>query len=417
MNKIAIIGGGAAGMMAAIAAAESGAKVTLIEKNERLGKKLYITGKGRCNLTNDCEVTELFDNITKNPKFLYSAIYGYDNYQVQEFFKDNNVPLKVERGLRVFPESDKANDIITALERKMKQLGVEVMLNTMVKDLSIIAEENKSVNSKVKLILSGKKELIADKVIIATGGASYESTGSTGDGYRFAKTLGHNIKDTIPSLVPFNCSDEWIKELQGLALKNVSLKAYAKGKEIFDEFGEMLFTHFGISGPLVLSCSSKLCERIKAGEKIEVYIDLKPALNEAKLDERILRDFEQSKNKNFENAIGDLFPKRLCPVMINLSGIDPYKKVHEILREERQKFVELIKKLPVNVTSLRGMNEAIITRGGIDVKQVDPSTMESKLVPNVYFAGEVLDVDAVTGGFNLQIAWSTGHLAGQSAAE
>lgn len=412
MKRVIVIGGGAAGMMAAIAAATQGALVTLIEKNERLGKKLYITGKGRCNLTNDCEVSELFNNIIKNPKFLYSAIYSYDNYQVQEFFKENKVPLKVERGLRVFPESDKANDIITALERALKRLGVEILLNTNVKkidfnSLRIFTDKKAEIKAEIK----------ADAIIIATGGASYESTGSTGDGYRFAKEIGHDIKEIIPSLVPFNCSDEWIKDLQGLALKNVGLLATLDGKILVDDFGEMLFTHFGVSGPLVLSASSKLCEKIKQGQKVKFTIDLKPALSTDKLDERILRDFDENKNKNFENAIGNLFPKRLCPVMIRLSGIDPYKKVNAITKEERMRFVNLIKALPINVTSLRGLNEAIITRGGVDVKSIDPSTMESKLSKGIYFAGEVIDVDALTGGFNLQIAWSTGHLAGMSAAE
>lgn len=408
MKRVIVIGGGAAGMMAAIAAATQGALVTLIEKNERLGKKLYITGKGRCNLTNDCEVSELFNNIIKNPKFLYSAIYSYDNYQVQEFFKENKVPLKVERGLRVFPESDKANDIITALERALKRLGVEILLNTNVKKIDF---------NSLRIFTDKKAEIKADAIIIATGGASYESTGSTGDGYRFAKEIGHDIKEIIPSLVPFNCSDEWIKDLQGLALKNVGLLATLDGKILVDDFGEMLFTHFGVSGPLVLSASSKLCEKIKQGQKVKFTIDLKPALSTDKLDERILRDFDENKNKNFENAIGNLFPKRLCPVMIRLSGIDPYKKVNAITKEERMRFVNLIKALPINVTSLRGLNEAIITRGGVDVKSIDPSTMESKLSKGIYFAGEVIDVDALTGGFNLQIAWSTGHLAGMSAAE
>lgn len=408
MKRVIVIGGGAAGMMAAIAAATQGALVTLVEKNERLGKKLYITGKGRCNLTNDCEVSELFNNIIKNPKFLYSAIYSYDNYQVQEFFKENKVPLKVERGLRVFPESDKANDIITALERALKRLGVEILLNTNVKKIDF---------NSLRIFTDKKAEIKADAIIIATGGASYESTGSTGDGYRFAKEIGHDIKEIIPSLVPFNCSDEWIKDLQGLALKNVGLLATLDGKILVDDFGEMLFTHFGVSGPLVLSASSKLCEKIKQGQKVKFTIDLKPALSTDKLDERILRDFDENKNKNFENAIGNLFPKRLCPVMIRLSGIDPYKKVNAITKEERMRFVNLIKALPINVTSLRGLNEAIITRGGVDVKSIDPSTMESKLSKGIYFAGEVIDVDALTGGFNLQIAWSTGHLAGMSAAE
>lgn len=408
MKRVVIIGGGAAGMMAAISASSVGACVVLIEKNERLGKKLYITGKGRCNLTNDCEVSELFNNVTQNSKFLYSAIYGYDNEMVKAFFENAGVPLKVERGQRVFPVSDKANDIITALEKTMKKQNVKIVLNT-----AAIKIDTK----KRCVFCSNKESYDYDSLVIATGGCSYESTGSTGDGYKFAKSFGHNIKELIPSLVPFNCSDEWIKNLQGLALKNVALYAQKDNKEIYNEFGELLFTHFGISGPLVLTASSHLCSQIKKGEKLRFYIDLKPALDEDTVDKRLLKEFAENKNKNFENAVGGLFPQRLIPVMVNLSGISPFKKVHEITKEERVLFGRLIKRLPINVTSLRGFNEAIITKGGIDVKEIDPSSMRSKIESSIYFAGEVIDVDAHTGGFNLQIAWSTGYLAGLSSAE
>ncbi|MBQ7781405.1 MAG: NAD(P)/FAD-dependent oxidoreductase [Lachnospiraceae bacterium] len=433
MSKVVVIGGGAAGMMAAIAAAECGHQVTLYEKNEKLGKKIFITGKGRCNVTNACDTEDFFASVMSNPKFLYSAVYGFDNHQTYTFFEEAGCPLKIERGDRVFPVSDHSSDVIKALQKKMERLGVAVVLNTEVKALltetmsetsetqEARVEENTadSVKKKKKqcritgLKLDNGKEEKADAVIVATGGISYESTGSTGDGYRFAEETGHNMVETKPSLVPLNCKEAFCKELMGLSLKNVEVTLNYKGKEIFREFGEMLFTHFGVSGPLILSASCKYVQKAYK-EQAELFIDLKPALSEEQLDKRILRDFEDNKNKAFRNALGGLFPTKLIPVMINLSGINPDKKVHEITKEERKAFVTLIKKLPITVTGCRNYNEAIITKGGVAVKDVNPSTMESKRVKGLYFAGEVLDLDAVTGGFNLQIAWSTGHLAGSS---
>ncbi len=395
-------------MMAAIAAAENGHQVTLYEKNEKLGKKIFITGKGRCNVTNACDTEDFFASVMSNPKFLYSAVYGFDNHQTYAFFEAAGCPLKIERGDRVFPVSDHSSDVIKALQKKMEGLGVKVVLNTGVK--AVLTEERYRITG---LKLDNGKEEKADAVIVATGGISYESTGSTGDGYRFAEATGHSIVETKPSLVPLNCKEAFCKELMGLSLKNVEVTLSYKGKEIFREFGEMLFTHFGVSGPLILSASCKYVQKAYK-ESATLFIDLKPALSEEQLDKRILRDFEENKNKAFRNALGGLFPTKLIPVMINVSGINPDKKVHEITKEERKAFVALIKKLPLTVTGCRDYKEAIITKGGVSVKDVNPSTMESKRVKGLYFAGEVLDLDAVTGGFNLQIAWSTGHLAGSS---
>ena len=398
-------------MMAATAAAECGHQVTLYEKNEKLGKKIFITGKGRCNVTNACDTEDFFSSVMSNPKFLYSAVYGFDNHQTYAFFEEAGCPLKIERGDRVFPVSDHSSDVIKAMQKKMERLGVTVVLNTEVKALMT---ENMSAKRRIIGIKFGNgKEEKADAVIVATGGISYESTGSTGDGYRFAEETGHGMVETKPSLVPLNCKEDFCKELMGLSLKNVEVTLNYKGKEIFREFGEMLFTHFGVSGPLILSASCKYVQKAYK-EQATLFIDLKPALSEEQLDKRILRDFEENKNKAFRNALGGLFPAKLIPVMINLSGINPDKKVHEITKEERKAFVTLIKKLPITVTGCRSYNEAIITKGGVSIKDINPSTMESKLVNGLYFAGEVLDLDAVTGGFNLQIAWSTGHLAGSS---
>lgn len=411
MSKVIVIGGGAAGMMAAIAAAEKGHSVVLYEKNEKLGKKLFITGKGRCNVTNACETEELFGNVVSNPKFLYSAFYGFTNIQVMELLEKAGCPLKIERGERVFPVSDHSSDVIRALQNQMRSLGVEVSLNTGVKEILLKDGETGKRASGVRL-LNGRVEQ-ADAVIVATGGISYESTGSTGDGYRFAESTGHGLSDCKPALVPLETAENYCKELMGLSLKNVALKLIVKKKEIYSGFGEMLFTHFGVSGPLVLTASSFYVQKAY-GQKAELSIDLKPALTEEQLDKRLLRDFEENKNKAFKNALGGLFPARLIPVMITLSGIHPDKKVNEITKEERKAFLSLIKGLPLTVTGCRGFAEAIITQGGVKVKDVNPSTMESKRVAQLYFAGEVLDLDALTGGFNLQIAWSTGYLAGSS---
>lgn len=419
MSKVIIIGGGAAGMMAAWAAAGKGHQVILLEKNEKLGKKIYITGKGRCNVTNAADMETLFDNVVSNPKFLYSAFYGFDNRQVMEFMENHGCPLKVERGERVFPVSDHASDIIAACKRALDKTGVEVWLHTEVKSLlteSLIDEENPELSQKKKqtekilgVELSGGKKLTADAVVIATGGLSYPTTGSTGDGMNWAKQHGHKIKECSPALVPFNIRENWVKQLQGLALKNVQVTLSNGKKKLYDGFGEMLFTHFGVSGPLILSASS-----FYKGGECTLSIDLKPALSMEQLDKRLLRDFDENKNKSFKNALSDLFPSRLIPVMIEQSSIDPEQKVHEITREQRQNFVQKIKALPMTVTGIRDYNEAIITRGGVSTKDVNPSTMESKKVSGLYFAGETLDLDALTGGFNLQIAWSTGWLAGSS---
>lgn len=411
MSRIAVIGGGAAGMMAAIAAAEEKHQVILFEKNEKLGKKVFITGKGRCNLTNACDMENLFANVVTNAKFLYSAFYGFDNQETIRFFEEAGCRVKIERGERVFPISDHSSDVIAALHGRLKKLGVDIRLNTRIK--TILAEDGKIAGVA---LMDGKREA-ADAVILAAGGLSYPLTGSTGDGYLMAGELGHSRKETAPSLVPLVTAEEWCKELQGLSLKNVRIELRQDGKKAFYEsFGEMLFTHFGVSGPLILSASSYYVGR-KRKENITLHLDLKPALTEEQLDKRMLRDFEENKNKQFKNSLNELFPAKLIPVMIKLSGIDAEKKIHDITKEERSSFVKLIKNMVMTIAGTRGYQEAIITRGGIPVKEVNPSTMESKLVRGLYLAGEMLDLDALTGGFNLQIAWSTGHLAGKSAAE
>ena len=420
MHNCVVLGGGAAGMMAAIAAAEAGAKVTLIEKNEKLGKKVYITGKGRCNVTNDCDADTFFANVVSNRKFLYSAFYSFDNNMLMELVKNNGCPLKTERGGRVFPVSDHSSDVLKALNKAIKDAGVEVLLNHEAKD--VVVEEAEGSKRVKGLLLKNGKTLPCDSLIMATGGLSYPSTGSTGDGHRILKKLGHSITEMHPGLVPFNVEESVCGELQGLALKNVSLKMYnsseeqgKKKKPVYDAFGEMLFTHFGISGPLVLSCS-EFYDASK-GTKKDILIDLKPALDTDTLDKRILRDFDENKNKSFKNSISGLLPSRMIPLIISMCGIDPDKAVNEISREERTGLVHLLKNFPLTVTGTRDYNEAIITRGGVSVKEVDPSTMESKLIDGLYICGEMLDLDAMTGGFNLQIAWSTGHLAGSSVME
>lgn len=407
MSNVIVVGGGAAGMMAAYGASMCGHKVTLIEKNEKLGKKIYITGKGRCNLTNSSDMEVLFNNVKSNPKFLYSAFYSFDNNQVIDFFEGNGMPTKTERGNRVFPVSDRSSDVISTLQRVLKNAGVKILLNTAVKNL--IVEDN-----VVKGVVTDRNDtMIGDSVIVATGGLSYPSTGSTGDGYKFAKQYNHAVTECTPALVPFEIREDWVKDLQGLALKNVRVKIFEGKKVLFEEFGEMLFTHFGVSGPIILSATGSM--KYKDIEKHpNLEIDLKPALDEEQLDKRILRDFEENKNKQFKNSINHLLPQRLIPVIIELSEIDPDKKVNEISKEERKRLVYLLKHLPMVIEGVRGWNEAIITKGGIKVKEINPSTMESKLVNNLYFCGEVLDLDALTGGYNLQIAWSTGYLAGIS---
>ena len=412
MSHVIVVGGGAAGMFAAIAAAKNGHQVTLYEKNEKLGKKIFITGKGRCNIANAADMEELFDAVVTNSKFLYSSFYGYTNQNVIDFFENAGVPVKIERGNRVFPISDHSSDVIRALEREMKKVGVKVCLNTEVK--SVEAEKGKF----DKVVLKDTTTQTADACIVATGGLSYRSTGSTGDGFRFAENVGHKVTQCFPSLVPMETKEPWICELQGLSLRNVEAKILDGKKELYKDFGEMLFTHFGVSGPLIISASSYVGKKFmdKNGQKKELTleIDLKPALTEEQLDQRVLRDFEENHNRQFKNAITKLFPTKLIPVMLELGGIDPEKKVNSIEKEERKQFVHLIKHFRMTLTGLRDYPEAIITKGGVNVKEIDPGTMESKLVKGLYFAGEVLDLDALTGGFNLQIAWSTGYAAGNA---
>lgn len=408
MSKVVVIGGGAAGMMAAITAARKGLHVILIEKNEKLGKKLFITGKGRCNITNAGDSEDLFNSIVTNKKFMYSSLNGFSNYDVLGFFDELGLQIKIERGNRVFPESDHSSDVIAALNKELRRQKVDVRLNTAVKD--IIIKDN--IACGVVTVFGNVEEKIdADYVIVATGGNSYQSTGSTGDGYKFARKSGHDVTSILPALVPFTVKEEWEADLQGLSLKNISITVYDGQKELYSDFGEMLFTHFGVSGPVILSASSFAAGKLK-DKNLKLVIDLKPALSFEQLDERILRDFDEEKNKSFKNSLDKLLPKKLIPIVVMLSGIDGNKKVNEITRAERQGLVKLLKEFELTLTGLRGFNEAIITQGGVNVKEINPTTMESKLVKHLLFAGEVLDVDAVTGGFNLQIAWSTGYAAG-----
>lgn len=407
MSNIIVIGGGAAGMMAAVTAAQNGHSVTLLEKNEKLGKKLFITGKGRCNFTNAGDNEDLMNSVVTNKKFLYSAFNAFSNYDCMGFFDELGLKFKVERGNRVFPESDHSSDVIGALAARLKKLGVNVMLNTEVVSVNV------SKNVFTGVTLKNGKKLAGDAVIIATGGNSYQSTGSDGAGYRMAKTLGHTVTPILPALVPMTVAEEWEKELQGLSLKNVQIRVLDGKKELYSDFGEMLFTHFGVSGPTILSASSYVASVLK-NKPLTLSVDLKPALDSRQLDERILRDFDELKNKSYKNSLDKLLPKKLIPVVVELSGIKPDKKVNEITKQERSRIAELLKDFRLTLTGLMGFNEAIITQGGVSVKEVNPSTMQSKLISGVYFAGEVLDVDAVTGGFNLQIAWSTAYVAGSS---
>lgn len=426
MSSVIVIGGGPAGMFAAYYGAKAGHKVTLLEKNEKLGKKLYITGKGRCNVTNASDMETIFQNVVSNRKFLYSAFYACTNDMVIDFFKEQGLALKVERGNRVFPVSDHSSDVIAALKKALDKAGVTVLLHTEVKELLLkentlkLGEGNdssdisKGQQSQIAgVLLSDGRKMTADKVVVATGGLSYPSTGSTGDGYVFAEKTGHRMVKPTPSLVPIHTKESWVPELQGLSLKNVSVKIMDGKKCLFEDFGEMLFTHFGVSGPMILSASGSI-RPDKFEKELTMYINLKPALEEEQLDKRILREFEEAMNKQFKNSLNKLYPSKLVPVMIELSGIDPEKKVNEVSKEERRKLLELTRALPISITGLGEFKEAIITKGGVSVKDINPSTMESKRVSNLYFCGEVLDLDALTGGYNLQIAWSTGYLAGVS---
>jgi len=409
MSKVFVVGGGAAGMLAAISAARNGHKVVLLEKNEKLGKKLFITGKGRCNLTNACDQEEFFSQIVTNHKFLFGAFHTFNNFDTMDFFEQLGLRLKTERGNRVFPESDKSSDVISVLKREMERQSVTVRYHCEVEEL--LVKEGRFYG----LRLTGtKEELLGDAAIIATGGLSYPLTGSTGDGFRFAKAMGHTVTELHPSLVPVHVKESFAKELMGLSLKNIEISITSGQKQVYHDFGELLFTHFGVSGPVILSASSYIIPYLKKQEPLFLSIDLKPALSPEQLDARILRDFEEFKNKQFKNSLDHLLPNKLIDVIIRLSLIDSEKKVNSITKEERLRLVHLLKHLTMQITQLSDYNQAVVTKGGINIKEVKPSTMESKLVKNVYFVGEVLDLDALTGGFNLQIAWSTAYLAGLS---
>ncbi|HNX64859.1 MAG TPA: NAD(P)/FAD-dependent oxidoreductase [Oscillospiraceae bacterium] len=401
-----IIGGGAAGMLAAVTAARNGRKVLIAERNDRLGKKLLITGKGRCNVTNNCDITTLMGNIPQNGRFLYSAFSQFSASDTMNFFENIGVPLKTERGNRVFPISDKAADIVNALEKELKKSGVKITTDRIT---SLIIEDG-----ICKGVMSGKNPIYSESVLIATGGKSYPLTGSTGDGYEMAEKAGHTIIPIVPSLVPIETEENYCTEMMGLSLKNVtlSLKDTKTEKVIYSELGEMLFTHLGVSGPLVLSASSHIREMEQGRYKI--FIDLKPALNEEKLDARLLRDFSEAQNKDFSNVLHKLIPSKMIPVMVKLSGIDGTAKVNQITKKQRSDLISVLKAFPLTIKRFRPVEEAIITSGGISVKEISPKTMESKLIKNLYFAGEIIDVDAYTGGFNLQIAFSTGYAAGMN---
>lgn len=429
MSRVAVIGGGAAGMMAAVAAAEGGHQVSLYEKNEKLGKKIYITGKGRCNLTNNCTVEELLQSVCTNRKFLYSAFYGFSSQDTIDFFEKEGMKTKTERGNRVFPVSDHSSDVIAALTRGMKKRGIQVHLNEEVKEIITKEIEDEAANADVSpkkknkpekqvtgIRLKSGKNAAADAVIVATGGLSYRTTGSTGDGYRFAREAGLTVTECYPSLVPIETADGWAQKMQGLSLKNVEVTVFDRKKEIYREFGEMMFTHFGVTGPLILTASSQIQKKLRM-HPLQLEIDLKPALSEEQLDARILREFENAKNKQFKNILNTLFPTKMIPVMIERSGIPAEKPIHDISKEERKNLIALTKHFPLTLTKLRDYNEAIITRGGVSVKEIDPATMETKKVRGLFFAGEVLDLDAVTGGFNLQIAWATAAAAGRGIRE
>lgn len=407
MSRVIVIGGGPAGMFASYFAAKSGHQVFLLEKNEKLGKKLYITGKGRCNITNAADMEELFEAVVSNRKFLYSAFYSFDNQSVMDFFHEYGLETKIERGNRVFPVSDHSSDVIKTLEKALKEVGVSILLNTKVKELLIYEKAVQGV-----ALCDGTK-MMADNVVVATGGFSYQSTGSDGDGYRFAENSGHRLIPRTPSLVPFNIKENWVKELQGLSLKNVAIEITEGKKTVYSDFGEMLFTHFGVSGPMILSASASIKPELFQKELV-LHLDLKPALDMEQLDKRLLRDFEENKNRQYKNSLNKLLPATLIPVFLENSRVDPEKRVNEITKEERLSIMSTLKNMTMTIEGLGGFNEAIITKGGVSVKDINPSTMESKLISKLYFCGEVLDLDAYTGGFNLQIAWSTGYLAGIS---
>lgn len=407
--NLIVVGGGPAGILGAATAAAKGLKVILLEKNEKLGKKLFLTGKGRCNVTNYGDPDDFFNNIVTNKKFLYSAYKSFNNYQLIELLESLGVKTKVERGNRVFPESDKSSDIIKALRKHLQLNNVEIKLNTQVEKILV---HNHHVTG---VLLSGNKKISGEKVLIATGGVSYKQTGSTGDGYRMAQQLGHSIITPKPALVPLITKEKWVKDLQGLTLKNVSVQAIINNKVRIKQFGEMLFTHFGVSGPIILSLSSLLKEHLNAPVKLK--IDLKPALTNEQLDARLQRDFNKYVGKHLKNALDDLLPQRMIPVILERSGVDIHRQANQVTKKERGLLVDILKNLSLTVTGTRPLNEAIVTSGGIDVKEINPSTMESKTIKGLYFAGEVIDVDALTGGYNLQIAFSTGYLSGVSGTK
>ena len=409
MAKILIIGGGAAGMAAAAFLGEHGHQVHVFEKNEKLGKKLFITGKGRCNLTNSCDEETFFQSVVSNEKFLYSAFHGFSNEDAIAYFEQLGLPLKEERGGRIFPKSDHSSDVIKALEQRMKELDVKIHLNSLVKEI-LLQETDEGQKKVTGVLLENGQEIVGDKVIVATGGMSYQATGSTGDGYEFAKQAGHKVTTLRSALVPMETKEEYIPRMQGLSLKNVRFTVKDGKKVLYQDFGELLFTHFGMSGPLVLTASSYLGKKLEKKE-LQGTIDLKAALTEEQLDARLLREFEAGKNKQFKNVISGMFPSKMFPVILELGKIPPEKKVNEITKAERMEFLRVVKNFPVTITGLRGFREAIITQGGVKTGEINPKTMESKKAQGLYFIGEVLDLDAVTGGFNLQIAWSTARAA------
>ncbi len=420
MKQILIIGGGAAGMMAAAFAAKDNTEVFLLEKNEKLGKKIYITGKGRCNVTNNCTDDTFFASVVSNPRFLYSAYYSFTSQDAMAFFEEAGTALKTERGNRVFPVSDHSSDIIKALERTLKRKHVHIFLNTEVKEILISDGHVTGVRAMISADNAGgggqERIFPGNAVIVATGGLSYPSTGSTGDGFLFAKKLGHTVKDLSPSLTAMTVRENYIRELKGLSLRNTALFVRQNGKELYRDFGEMLFTGEGVSGPMILSASAYTARFLKKGP-LDCEIDLKPALTDEMLDARLLREFEPFPNKQLKNVIGVLYPSSLTPVILRLSEISPEKKICNITREERMRLIHTTRHFPFTITGTAGYNEAVITKGGVNVKEVNPSTMESKLVKGLFFAGEILDLDAVTGGFNLQIAWCTGHQAALACTE
>ena len=408
MANVIVIGGGAAGMMAAYAAGMCGHTVTLLEKNEKLGKKIYITGKGRCNFTNACDIEDFFKNIVSNPKFLYSSLYTFGPESMIDFIEMNGTPTKVERGNRAFPVSDHASDITKALEKALKEYGVKVKLHTEVQDIIIDKD------TVTGVLLKDGTKMDCDHVVVATGGLSYRTTGSTGDGLKWAKKAGLNVTETRPALVPLNTKEAYIPTMQGLALKNVNLTIFDEKKKLYDSFGEMLFTHFGVSGPLVLSASSIIGKTLQKKGSLKAVVDLKPALSREELENRILRDFNENMNKHLSSVLRGLLPSSMVPVFIEIMDFDDSRQINSVTKEERGQLLDLLKAFPFTISGLRDYNEAIVTQGGVSVKDIDPSNLKCKNINGLSFVGEVLDLDAFTGGFNLQIAWSTGYLAGLS---